>query len=133
MNLDCYSRHTSIPRKRRGKPTTTTNNMYLGATLLDMQAFAKTAEYLRVLIFSLVLTTLLKTAICYSVYRRRKYAKILLVVQRPVSCRQKEFVCTLKLFRRSRHLASCCAFSTFAIAKSFFGALYNTSAFIGSS
>ena len=24
MNLDCCSRHTSIPRKRRGKPTTTT-------------------------------------------------------------------------------------------------------------
>ena len=29
MNLDCCSRHTSIPRKRRGKPTTTTTTTTL--------------------------------------------------------------------------------------------------------
>ena len=37
--------------------------MYLGSTLLDMQALKKAAENLRVAIFPLVLTTLFKTAI----------------------------------------------------------------------
>ena len=55
--------------------------MYLGTTLLEMQALRKAAENLRVLTFPLVLTTLFKTAICCLVYRRRKYTKILLVVQ----------------------------------------------------
>ena len=55
--------------------------MYLGATLLEMQALRKAAENLRVLTFPLVLTTLFKTAIYCLVYRRRKYTKILLVVQ----------------------------------------------------
>ena len=55
--------------------------MYLGPTLLEMQALRKAAENLRVLIFPLVLTTLFKTAICCLVYQRRKFTKILLVVQ----------------------------------------------------
>ena len=55
--------------------------MYLGATLLEMQALRKAAENLRVLISPLVLTTLFKTAICCLVYQRRKYTKILLVGQ----------------------------------------------------
>ena len=38
--------------------------MYLGATLLDVQALRKAVENLRGLIFPLVLTTLFKTAIC---------------------------------------------------------------------
>ena len=52
--------------------------MYLRVILLDMQAFRKAIENLRVLIFPLVLTTLFKTTL---LYRRRKYAKILLAVQ----------------------------------------------------
>ena len=55
--------------------------MYLGATLLEMQALRKAAENLRVLTFPPVFTTLFKTAICCLVYRSRKYTKILLVVQ----------------------------------------------------
>ena len=55
--------------------------MYLGATLLDVQALRKAAENFRVLIFPLFLTTLFITPIYCLVYRRRKYAKILLVVQ----------------------------------------------------
>ena len=54
---------------------------YLGATLLEMQALRKAEENLRVLIFPLVLTTLFKTAVRCLVHRRRKYTKILLVVQ----------------------------------------------------
>ena len=41
MNLDCCSRHTSIPRKRRGKPTTATlekHPKYINWTLLKVQA-----------------------------------------------------------------------------------------------
>ena len=41
MNLDCCSRHTSIPRKRSGKPTTTTlekHPKYINWTLLKVQA-----------------------------------------------------------------------------------------------
>ena len=37
--------------------------MYLGATLLDMQALRKAAENLKVMSFPLVLTTLFKSAI----------------------------------------------------------------------
>ena len=53
--------------------------------------------------------------------------------QRPVICRQKVFVDALKLFD-NRGIGPLAALSiTFAIAKSFFGVLYNTSAIIGSS
>ena len=55
--------------------------MYLRAILLKMQALRKAAKNLKVLTFPLVLTTLFKTAICCLVYSRRKYTKILLVVQ----------------------------------------------------
>ena len=46
-----------------------------------MQALKKAAENSEALIFPLVLPTLFETAICCLVYQRRKYTKILLVVQ----------------------------------------------------
>ena len=73
--------------------------MYLGATLLDIKALRKAAENLRVLIVPLVLTTLSKSVNCCLVYRRRKYAKILLVVH-PKSKIKNERL--LFLLRRDR-------------------------------
>ena len=55
--------------------------IYLDATLWDLQALKKAVENLKVLIFPLILTTLFKTAICYSVYLRCKYVKGFFVIQ----------------------------------------------------
>ena len=52
--------------------------MCLGATVLGMQALKSAKENFRVLIFPLVFTTLFN---CCFVYRKRKYAKILLLVE----------------------------------------------------